>query len=1069
MESELSTTSDALKHEVFSADESHLPGTALCRADYVHTINSGTKAFVDSGAKAVIDKLQIFDTVGRLMEGPGDSSRGNVQWTFGVTGGECTLVLEEAEEILEQFGTTLPNVCRGTLGEDGRIKPEILEIFKAANALARILMVMQAMPGFMDAHPELKEELQIAEWLLTRKGKELRGTLGFLFASTTAIQQKIDPNSKTFEHLDTQNHPGSLCAVVCASETRELEDGSFLRRGFVFNGRKTLHDTRIRRGACKEKARPCVDFLRDLEEYRKPKCSLDRYFREGVGSEGLLLTQAKATGEIVGCALRSKAHMDKQGTYLASIVCAIMALDECKQIDRGTELLELLALVGNLCNIYIFVTVLGMMQQSWDPSQTSSSDGGMLAHVIGFIVRVTGCFNGGPGRRCMNFANKSEIPLSTFRQNCHAIADCFNRLMIKATTCLRPNSKTRRNEAHSAITQLSDKLSYSGELAASHVVHVMALFKAAPSYFLDHAIIAAGTSTNKKAKRPKMHEYLGIDEEIHEDDNQDSVGTGSSSKKAPGKKKGGAKAAARASKYTIVNRALVRVARVVLGDEYFTESQAENLGCEAHRDTTAYDLWFGGQGFFRKKTASCPFSEWEYMVPVLPDDYHNMGVDSALANVEFVKREVILPRNRTRTSSSEAAGIGSGCALWDFGVPDDKLAEEINMGRMPRKGSEEFASLEFVSTTIGRDILDKYPGLLNQIKVAMLARRDGKNSHRDVMERLNGIQDLRRAIREASEITYKRPAPASEGPRPKRRKTPTKLAPQPTEPVPVPVPQPTSLPQILDGEVLTLGMPREMGEMKLGYREFVATDEVHLASFAGHTKPEDFTGYSGPKSPSEPLSHAYSAISMGRKGAVPRLKLSKQQTKKSTGEKNIHVTSIRHENKELYRAAVGFLLPDELGVATVCSVRDKIAKTLGGTAVLDGVRADQERPQPRWHFRSELLAIKYLLICLVCVAGNKDSRKKLFNTVEKTVKTSNGLVRVMPVTCSYGVGAKKKAGKIEQNDDDEIWYYLMTVGEPGGKLNLVLAVPPASPWKPSATKSTKRQDDPRTTAFIRLM
>ena len=147
MESELKTTSDALRHKVYGADQSHLPNTVLSEVDYVHTINSGTKEYTDSGAKAVVDNLQIIETVGRLMEGPGDSSRGNVQWTFGVTGGECTLVLEEAEEILEQFGTTLPNVCRGTLGEDGCIKPEILEIFKAANALARILMVMQGRGG----------------------------------------------------------------------------------------------------------------------------------------------------------------------------------------------------------------------------------------------------------------------------------------------------------------------------------------------------------------------------------------------------------------------------------------------------------------------------------------------------------------------------------------------------------------------------------------------------------------------------------------------------------------------------------------------------------------------------------------------------------------------------------------------------------------------------------------------------------------------------------------------------------------------------------------------------------
>ena len=1027
------------QHQVFPARESHLPDVILCEENFIKTLNSGTPEYIESDVADRIKDLDLFDLVGRVMNRmstPGSKSRGNTQWTVGISCGQAIQELKKAEDILAQFGTTLPAVLEGTLEEDGSIPPDVVEIFKLGYNLARFFKLLQTTPGYLDDNPELREELEIGEWLLTRSGEDSRGALSAILLAITAFEQRIARTSRTEWHFDDQNHE-ELSGAICASETRACGE-EFRRRGLVFNGRKSLKDARIRRAACREKVEPCMKFIREkMEDYRKPSCPLERYFREGVGSEGLLLTQNKATGEIVGCALRAKPHLDKQGTYLASVVYAIIALNTAVPIDRSTEFLELLTLVGSLCNIYIFVTVLGMMQETWDPSLTATSRGGLLEYVITQMVRVGGCFNGGPGRRCMNFANGRTIPLTTFRKNCRAVATTLTRLMGEVYSGVCPNGTERRARAHAAITSLKSACTHMGELGGSHLVHVLSLFRAAPSYFLDHAIICAHVSTNKKGRNPAMDAYVGLEEE-------------GMAKKGP---------ALRSSKFSIVNRALVRVARVLLKDEYFTESQGENLGCEANRDAAAYDLWFGGQGFFRKRERCSPFSEWEYMVPTLPEGYDGtmVDIDEILDQVEFIKQEVALPRRVARPSSASDP-LGSGCALWDVAVADSVLSGSVDMGTMPKKGTEEYNALEFTSTTIPSEALDQHPELLKQIKVAMLARRDGSNQHKDIMKRLNQISLLREIAGQVRDGSLKRSATDKKGKRTKRHKSST----PPSE---IGAPFQPAKTRVLEGSVLDKGTSQEVDIMvaptqqdvvqaRLCYREFEESDGVRLDGFASYSKWEDFPACSLTKSTTPPLGYANSAISCGMKGAVPKLKMSKQRTKRSRNEQNVRVLSITHEKDTLYRAIVDFLKPDAFGVASVCRVRDAIAMSLCGVAV-----ADPAGQELCWHFRTEELATRYIVICILCVTGTEKSRRRLFSSVVRNVRGIKDVARVMVVKPEGDISKEAKNQK-QVTEDGHVWYYVMALGELTGAHNLVLAVPPAKPVK---------KDQVPKMSFIRLL
>ena len=1012
MEESIANTS-GVTHRVYPANKSHLPDRTVSETDRVKTLNSGTEEFDRLGVGPILDELAIFDEVSGVQEKWDDKSRGNTAWNRGIACGQSHQEPQTDEETMQTFGAAYPAILAGTRDNRGNLKPQVRKILRIGNAIARMLMVLQAADDFCSRNKDLAPFMEWAEWILTNGGSDIGGALQSFFACFTLFDQ--DFLSYLLSHCDSMNHP-KLGNVMTVSETRMDErTGRFSRKGVIFNHRKSVFDFWFRFKAARERVQPCLDLLKEMPEYRKPACPLRQYFLDGVGSEGILVTQEKKSGRIVGCALRALPNLDKQGTYLASVVCAIAALDSVKRINYSTEFIELLQVVGLLCNIYPFVTVLGMMQTQWDPAATASSPGGLLGYVIGKIVNLVGCLSGGPGRRCMNSLNNNEVPLAVFRANCHSVGQALTSLMQKASECLQQSKKQRRKMAHDAFLSLSNTVKHVGDLSATHVIHCMALFRAAPAFILDYAVVSPDTSANRREKNPCMDEYLGIkDETIRLDD-------GVLKRNRP-------KATVR-EKYSIINRALARVARVFLRDPNFTESQAENLGCEGNRTGPAYDLWFGGHGFFRKTDPGSPFPEWRCLVPTLPEGFENMQASDALSKIEFVEQAIYRPGPRD--------GTDTGCGLWDP-LADKQMLDTttIRLGPKPEVGTPEHEAMEFTTKIIGKEVLDQHVGLLDRVKVAMLARRGRRTLHEDTMRRLNAITELKRLLPDipdhssAPKVSSGTKRPASEAGSPsKRRAKKRQHGKESTMSV--------GTAEILDANGWDKGTPNKVGGLELRYHVFESDDRAEgtlLANgFAGYSTEEDFRDcrFNG----TGVLHNDAHACLVGavKEGVdVPRLKTKDRIKKKSKGKRSVTVSEATNGSATVYAAGIGFLPSNPFGIAHRCKVRDAIAKTLGGVALANG-------NEHVWHFVSEKLAIQFLFLSLLCVSGSQRSRRKLFNRVRRAIPGCGGVASVCGYMSDGGGDRHDKA----EDDDRRPVYYLIALGDSGKEQNLVLAIPRA--------------------------
>ena len=312
-------------------------------------------------------------------------------------------------------------------------------------------------------------------------------------------------------------------------------------------------------------------------------------------------------------------------------------------------------------------------------------------------------------------------------------------------------------------------------------------------------------------------------------------------------------------------------------------------------------------------------------------------------------------------------------ALFEIGLKSEK--------------SSEFVEYSFDSSDFDMD----YPLLMDKLRFASVYQSGKPNNNNDFMERLSQIPELTELITKRRSLGLRKRIreKLNHDPKPEAVTEELHVSKMPLNPPVSRVPPPkkkVKAPILHD-------VPLDLSKSEIGVGLVPCSRRVHNDITYRYYKSEtqarnilfdslvqvktidDLLGLGGAIKPwATPHSDAQNAINMslppGR--GIPRLKSSNTRKRSSHGKPNV----------ELERSLCGTrawspLLPDQ---PKGCKLADRLATTLGGT--LNG--SDQ------WCFTSHHIAIQFLMLYLICAAGNESFYDRLRLRAIRHARTGKG-------------------------------------------------------------------------------
>ena len=184
-----------------------------------------------------------------------------------------------------------------------------------------------------------------------------------------------------------------------------------------------------------------------------------------------------------------------------------------------------------------------------------------------------------------------------------------------------------------------------------------------------------------------------------------------------------------------------------------------------------YDFFFPGHWLFRDKPADIKYRGHTNWVAVVP--YVTIN-----GTLEFREEPLTDPLSLFEDEGKEVNIEAGSVSMAIWGSLDKSLDKDASLpyGKKRDCKIKNDTHFEYMEYAIERHEIDKYPGLIDKIKLAMTRRDSGGNTHRDFMNRINSIPELVEIIVNFRSQTsnWKRPKQAPvEQPRQKKQKTVT--------------------------------------------------------------------------------------------------------------------------------------------------------------------------------------------------------------------------------------------------------------------------------------------------------
>jgi hypothetical protein len=438
----------------------------------------------------LIDELDLPGLIKEHCGTTNANRRGNFQKHFGSSGSQNVGLPENDTMTKRYFGATYPRNNKRSHSQG------VIRAQEVGTEIGKLMNIDFCQDDYLDHHPQHQRYFDFVS--------TMAGTNRAKFCSFSLTVLPLTMASKVNRHTDKENCPQFTVSMIVAENVYCPLQRIWKRVTAIFYMRKATFDMCVRVSACEEAAKCSMKWVARAEKYQRPTKVpiLDvPLYHKNVGAEGMYITVDGSTNQIVSIALRSKACAEKQGNFLAPMVCSLWSLMEHNSVHFPTEFIELISVIGHLCSVYIFVTVLNMMQSDWDHEKSKHQKGGLVEYIFDRMKEITGCVSGGPGRRCMNFLNRN-FPVRDIRSNCltyrHLIATLLSRNQKTLTV------KQKKEEVHKTTKQLARQVKWAGVFSVIHVVQTLALLGIAPSHFLDFVLISTGTSQHKKKNEPKV-------------------------------------------------------------------------------------------------------------------------------------------------------------------------------------------------------------------------------------------------------------------------------------------------------------------------------------------------------------------------------------------------------------------------------------------------------------------------------------------------------------------------------------------------------------------------------------
>ena len=374
----------------------------------------------------LMDEVKPFDIYMQNKHLLATNKRGNMQVQFGLACSENVGPYKNENTVLSQYGSTGPRLTAPSTDENGRVKDFVKSLLARGTDLGEILKVdfCQKSYGRHDL-----DHGKLVDYLHERL--EMPGVPGqylsrLVYSACTLFAYKLgqQEGGELLYHQDMHNDPG-LPAVIGASETGFDHDlGCWVRAGLIWQTRISVRQALLRGVACRHFASitsTTLDKWSETEPHRLPGYPVDRYFRDGVGSDGIILTvDTHNNDRIVGLALVCPASGNKQGNFISTISSSIQLLRRFHKFENQdllTEVPELLCLSSYLPGTYGLACVLGQMQTDWDREASHLDKGSLVSYVAERIKSFNnGSLSGGAGRRCQPFMTK-KIPVEHAHTN----------------------------------------------------------------------------------------------------------------------------------------------------------------------------------------------------------------------------------------------------------------------------------------------------------------------------------------------------------------------------------------------------------------------------------------------------------------------------------------------------------------------------------------------------------------------------------------------------------------------------------------------------------------------------
>jgi hypothetical protein len=114
----------------------------------VHTLNEGTKEYIDAGMETLIKDLDILSLVEKFgNRETRDKNRGNSQKNFGVSCGQNVGAPATEEDTLKFFGCSLPRLA------DSSNDPCVVKAFDVGWQVGRKIGIDYCQDKFIDENP----------------------------------------------------------------------------------------------------------------------------------------------------------------------------------------------------------------------------------------------------------------------------------------------------------------------------------------------------------------------------------------------------------------------------------------------------------------------------------------------------------------------------------------------------------------------------------------------------------------------------------------------------------------------------------------------------------------------------------------------------------------------------------------------------------------------------------------------------------------------------------------------------------------------------------------------------